>query len=208
MNKLVKHIIWTFGLLCSICLYGQEMDYAKLHKLLLRDALQYEKENGLYNPVLAEAYYKIAMLSFKLRNYRKAKNEFEKELSIREQLRDTGSHKVKLIKAQYNVTVLHQQLGEYQKAEKRAQAYLSAVRNHYGEAHAETVDAYQLLASIAYQLHRLLPYEQYSDKAFSIARQLPNPDTAKLINLLILKAGGYIETGDFESGDNCLMQAL
>lgn len=200
--------ILFFLLCCTAISKGQQTDYPALRRALQRDAIQYEKEKGLHSPVLAEAYYKIAMLDFHQKDYSAAKKAFEQELNIRLHLPDTGQNKAKLIKARYNVTVLHQQLGEYKKALTLASDYLNSVLKHYGTKHSETVDAFQLIAGISYQLHRLSPYETYTEKALTIARSLPELNPDKLVNLLILRAGGYIETGDYESGDLLLREAL
>jgi len=205
MKQLLRFAFFFFFVITNL---SAQTDYTALLRVLQRDALLYAKKPDARPEVLAEAYYKIGKLQVSLKDYNAARAAFEQELLFRRMLPDTGSFVTHKARTMYNLVVQRRLAGNYAEAFALALEAISLNEKHFGRERQETADAHKQLAEVAFLWKRPAFYRKHFDIALQIQKSLIPLDTLKIVNLLILKAGGESETGDYKAGEKILKDAL
>jgi CHAT domain-containing protein len=187
-------------LLVSIKLSAQDVN------ALLKQLTEAER-NKDEPKLLADLYNKIGRGYFALKDYSDSKAAFEKELSLRRLLPDTGILIIPKSKVMYNLVALRRQEGAYESAFTLASESIILNEKHFGKKSQELADAHKQLAEVAFLWNRPLHFQKHFDIALQIQKSLIPTDTLKISDLLILQAGGYAETGDYEKVESVLREA-
>ncbi len=157
--------------------------------------------------LLADLYNKIGRSYFAEKDYSASKAAFEKELSLRRILPDTRILVIPKAKVMYNLVALRRQEGAYESAFTLASEAITLNEKHFGKKSQELADAHRQLAEVALLWKRPLYFQKHFDLALQIQKSLIPTDTLKISDLLILQAGGFSETGDYEKGEAVLREA-
>jgi CHAT domain-containing protein len=171
-------------------------------------ALEKDLENCKDDVCRAAIYQRLAKSYIPLKDYDKSCFYFEKELALRQNMADTGQLAIEKSKNYFNLVSLLKQTGNYDRAEKIALASITFNRNFFGEEANETADAYKQYGQICILMKMSVPMNWALEKALKIRKNEKNPDASKIIELLILQSDGLDETGDPETAETIIYDAL
>lgn len=197
MKRSFKHSFVLLLILINISnVFAQSDKKAEISKLQ-KELTILSKSTDKDLVKLADLNNKIAKLYFGLKDYKKALETFESELSIRNSMLDTGQNSVAKSKVMFNIIGLRRQNADYKNALDLALQSIKYNESKFGTISKEAADAHKQTAEIAYMWKRPAYFRKHYDLAFSIYKDLTPVDTFRLIDLIILK-GSVAEFGEHD----------
>ena len=206
MKKIIPLLI--FGLISLHNLvFAQVNKEQELKKSLVElQILQKNKDSNLSK--IADTYNKIAKLSFSIKKNADALKYFKNELSIRNSLIDTGQNNISKSKVLFNIVELSRQLGEYESGLNTGREGIEFNKKYFGANSINYADALKTYSKLCFDSKRISQFFKSIDQALEVYNKQEKKDTLVIIDVMLLKAGGFIELANYSYGEKVIKEAL